>query len=118
NRAKSQFLANMSHEIRTPINAIVGYTELLQLGISGPVTKPQTDQLERIRLSGEHLQALVEDILDLARAETGHVQVTQKLARLEDVVQGAVAIVDSQVAQRKVELRVADAKADLSYIGD
>src|SRR5690606_2039022 len=55
NRAKSDFLASMSHEIRTPINAIIGYTDLLLLGVPEPVTDAQRRQLERVRTSGRYL---------------------------------------------------------------
>src|SRR5690606_7238407 len=66
---KSEFLATMSHEIRTPINAIIGYTDLLQLGLPGPVTEAQRTQLERIRVSGQHLIGLVDQVLDFSRME-------------------------------------------------
>src|ERR1043165_9177466 len=69
--AKSDFLAKMSHEIRTPINAMMGYAELLQMGIAGPTTSEQNAQLERIRASGTHLTELVGEILDLAKIEAG-----------------------------------------------
>ena len=67
NRAKSEFLAMMSHEVRTPINAIIGYSELLEMGISGPVTEMQRVHLGRIRTSGKHLVALVNEVLDLCQ---------------------------------------------------
>ena len=61
NRAKSEFLATMSHEIRTPINAIVGYTDLLQLEIPGVLTEDQRRHVEPVRASGTHLMRLVDD---------------------------------------------------------
>src|SRR6185295_11603244 len=73
--AKSDFLAKMSHEIRTPINAMMGYAELLEMGISGPVSASQAKQLSRIRASGEHLTSLVNEILDLAKIEAGRMAV-------------------------------------------
>src|SRR5690606_36158118 len=57
NRAKSEFLATMSHEIRTPINAIIGYTDLLDMGIGGHVTEDQKKKLHRIKSSSQHLLA-------------------------------------------------------------
>ena len=71
NRAKTEFLAMMSHELRTPLNAIAGYTELLELGISGPVSDMQREQLGRIRRSQRHLLGIIEDLLDLSRLEHG-----------------------------------------------
>ncbi|HYW31568.1 MAG TPA: histidine kinase dimerization/phospho-acceptor domain-containing protein, partial [Gemmatimonas sp.] len=70
-RAKSEFLATMSHEIRTPINAIVGYGQLIELGIAGPVSSLQRDYLARISATSEHLRGLVDDVLDLARIDAG-----------------------------------------------
>jgi PAS domain S-box-containing protein len=74
NRAKSEFLAVMSHELRTPLNAIGGYAELLELGIRGPVTEQQRDDLARIQASQRHLLGLVNDVLNYARIEAGSVQ--------------------------------------------
>jgi signal transduction histidine kinase len=71
NRAKTEFLAMMSHELRTPLNAIAGYTELMELGISGPVSEMQREQLGRIRRSQRHLLGIIEDLLDLSRLEHG-----------------------------------------------
>ncbi|HEX6050248.1 MAG TPA: GAF domain-containing sensor histidine kinase [Gemmatimonadaceae bacterium] len=71
NRAKTEFLAMMSHELRTPLNAIAGYTELMELGISGPVSDLQREQLGRIRRSQRHLLGIIEDLLDLSRLEHG-----------------------------------------------
>ena len=68
-RAKGQFLAVMSHELRTPLNAILGYTELVELGVHGPVTDAQREAMTRVRRSGQHLLALVNNVLNLERAE-------------------------------------------------
>jgi signal transduction histidine kinase len=66
NAAKSQFLATMSHELRTPLNTIVGYVELLEIGIRGPLTRAQRKDLASIRRSGEALHRLIEDVLSFA----------------------------------------------------
>jgi signal transduction histidine kinase len=74
NRAKSDFLAVMSHELRTPLNAIGGYAELMEMGIRGPVTQQQRDDLLRIQTSQRHLLGLINEVLNYAKLETGTVQ--------------------------------------------
>ena len=73
NRAKTEFLTTMSHELRTPLNAIAGYAQLLALGIRGPLTEEQRQDLERIDKSQRHLLSLINDILNFAKLEAGHV---------------------------------------------
>src|ERR1043166_1038696 len=66
NRAKTEFLAVMSHELRTPLNAIGGYAELLEMGLRGPVTPAQLEDLRKIRRSQRHLLGLINDIMNFA----------------------------------------------------
>ena len=73
NRVKNDFLASMSHELRTPLNSILGFTGLLLQGIAGPLNPEQSKQLAMVKHAGEHLLALVNDILDLERIESGTV---------------------------------------------
>jgi PAS domain S-box-containing protein len=71
NSAKSQFLANVSHELRTPLNAIIGFAEMMELGMVGALEPRQTENIHIIRLSGEHLHRVINDILDLAKVDAG-----------------------------------------------
>ncbi|HEX6966984.1 MAG TPA: GAF domain-containing sensor histidine kinase [Gemmatimonadaceae bacterium] len=73
NRAKSEFLATMSHELRTPLNAIGGYVELMLMGIRGPLTEQQREDLQRIERNQRYLLGLINDILNFARLESGRV---------------------------------------------
>jgi PAS domain S-box-containing protein len=119
NRAKSQFLANMSHEIRTPINAITGYAELLALGIGGPLTQKQRDHVERIRGSSEHLTTLVNEVLDLAKVESGQMSVERELVPVDQLLADAVGMVQPQAARRGLRLYDHTAEAgDAALLGD
>ena len=69
NKAKSEFLANMSHELRTPLNAIIGFASIMQQGIRGPIDGHYVDDAKIIVDSGSHLLAIINDILDIAKAE-------------------------------------------------
>jgi signal transduction histidine kinase len=117
NRAKSDFLATMSHEIRTPINAIVGYAELLELGLSGPVTEAQAGQLGRIRVSGRHLIGLVDQVLDFARIESGTLRVERRAALAGDAVETALTVLRPQAQQKGIEL-AARCDGGARYLGD
>src|SRR5438270_186741 len=74
NRANSIFLQNMSHELRTPLNAIIGFTGTLLMKLPGPLTRDQEKQLETIQSSSTHLLSLINDLLDLAKIESGKVE--------------------------------------------
>jgi signal transduction histidine kinase len=91
--AKSQFLALMSHELRTPLNAVIGYAELLDLGIGGRLSEGQRRQVSRIRLSGQHLLGLVNEVLDLARVESGRLSLHHGVGDVRRVVDGALTLV-------------------------
>jgi signal transduction histidine kinase len=86
NRAKSDFLAAMSHELRTPLNAIAGYTELLSLGIRGPLNEQQHEDLRRIARNQAHLLSIINDILSFARIEAGYVDFTLEPLAARDVI--------------------------------
>ncbi|HSV48051.1 MAG TPA: PAS domain S-box protein, partial [Ramlibacter sp.] len=73
-RVKDRFLASMSHELRTPLNAIIGFTGTLLMKLPGPLTADQERQLTTIQSSARHLHSLINDLLDLAKIEAGHVE--------------------------------------------
>jgi PAS domain S-box-containing protein len=73
NRAKDRFLATMSHELRTPLNAIIGFTGTMLMRLAGPLTADQEKQLHTVQNSGKHLLSLINDLLDLAKIESGKI---------------------------------------------
>jgi signal transduction histidine kinase/PAS domain-containing protein len=106
NRAKSDFLAVMSHELRTPLNAIGGYAELLEMGIRGPVTPQQGEDLRRIQASQRHLLGLVNEVLNYARIETGSVHYDIAEVPLAAVVASVEPLVAPQLATKGLSYTV------------
>ncbi len=104
NHAKSAFLATMSHEIRTPINAQIGYAQLMELGIAGPVTEEQRRYLARLAATSEHLRGLVDDILDLAKIDAGGMTVARELSYTGPLVASALDLVRPQANAKGVRL--------------
>jgi protein-histidine pros-kinase len=86
NQAKDRFLASMSHELRTPLNAIIGFTGTLLMKLAGPLTGDQENQLTTIRSSARHLLSLINDLLDLAKIESGKVILNFEPVNLREVV--------------------------------
>jgi len=118
NVAKSEFLTAMSHELRTPLNAIGGYTELLTLGLGGPVTPEQLDYLERIRRSQQHLIGIISDLLNFSRIEGGHLTYDIRALSLSDVIQDVVPLVEPQAEAKSVFLKTDPAKSNCKVMGD
>jgi PAS domain S-box-containing protein len=90
-QAKDRFLANMSHELRTPLNAIIGFTGTLLMKLPGPLTADQEKQLATIRSSASHLLSLINDLLDLAKIESGKVELHPEPVACQEVVQEVAA---------------------------
>jgi PAS domain S-box-containing protein len=105
NRSKSQFLATMSHELRTPLNAIIGFTEIMQSEVMGPIGNEQyKSYIADIHVSGAHLLQLINDILDLTKAEVGMLELNEEIIDIEDVIRSVVRI--SRASLEKAELTV------------
>ncbi|HEX5869359.1 MAG TPA: PAS domain S-box protein [Longimicrobium sp.] len=101
---KSQFVATISHEIRTPINAVLGYADLLELGVHGPLNDPQREQVNRILRSGRHLLSLVNDSLDLAKIEAGEMQVLRNAVDVREACRSSLEMAESLAAARQVSV--------------
>jgi PAS domain S-box-containing protein len=117
-RAKSEFLANMSHEIRTPINAVMGYTDLLELEVAGPVTDRQREYLNRITGSSRHLLGLVNDVLDLAKVEAGRMTVARERGDAARSTADAVSLVLPQAVAKEIALEDRTDGGPYEFVGD
>ena len=100
NAAKNTFLATMSHELRTPLNAIGGYAELIEMGIRGPVTAAQREDLARIRRSQQHLLGLINDVLNFAKLDAGVVRFDLAEVAIAEALAAAEPMVAPQMAAK------------------
>jgi PAS domain S-box-containing protein len=105
-RMKSEFLANMSHELRTPLNAIMGFSELLRDGLAGPMSDQQRTFVGNIFGSGQHLLALINDILDLSKVEAGKESLDLEPVQVSTLFTHALSIISEQAVARRIELRM------------
>lgn len=103
-RLKDEFLANMSHELRTPLNSILGMTEALQDEVYGDVTPRQRKALSTIDVSGRHLLSLINDILDLAKIESGQIELTYSTVDVEALCQSTLRLVQPTVQKKQLML--------------
>jgi signal transduction histidine kinase len=118
-RRKSEFLATMSHEFRTPLNAILGYAQLLDMGVLGPTTPAQNAHLERLQASAHHLLQLVDDVLDVAKVDADRLEVRQDVLMTGAAVVAATALVHPQATAKGIRLYDLNAHiAGAAYVGD
>ncbi|OGU17974.1 MAG: hypothetical protein A2076_14030 [Geobacteraceae bacterium GWC2_53_11] len=104
NRAKSEFLSRMSHELRTPMNAIVGFTQLLEDSPDHPLSEDQRDSLHEISTAGSHLLELINEILDLARIESGRLVLSLEPLELGDLCRECLSLLTPLADQRSITL--------------
>ena len=105
NQAKSQFLANMSHELRTPLTAIVGYSSVLIEGIFGPLNDKQTDALSAVIRSSDHLKNLIDDVLNLARIESGKEAPEPKAVSLAELLKQSYKLIQQNALAKQHTLQ-------------
>ena len=103
---KSQFLANMSHELRTPLNAILGFTQLLHDGEVGPLTTEQREFLGNVLTSGRHLLRLINDVLDLAKVESGKLDFRPEAIEVPELIAEVNAILRTTASDKNVRVEV------------
>ncbi len=104
NRVKTEFLATMSHELRTPLNAILGFADLLTRSPRETLSPRARESLERIRRNGQHLLAIINDVLDLAKVEAGRVDIRPARVDLGQLARACVAEIDPLRSGDDVEL--------------
>lgn len=108
-RAKSEFLANMSHELRTPLNAIIGFSEILRTEMFGPLgSERYQDYVSDIFESGNHLLSVINDILDLSKAEAGQFQLSESEFDLNAAVEAAVRLIRDRAFQKTIKIDSSD----------
>ncbi len=103
-RLKDEFLANMSHELRTPLNAVLGITESLQEGIFGEINQEQNQALQTIERSGNHLLELINDILDVAKIESGQIELSSKLTAVAPLCQSGLVFIKQQALKKHIHI--------------
>jgi signal transduction histidine kinase len=103
-RAKAEFLANMSHELRTPLNAIIGFSDLIANASMGPLPPRYSGYGNDIHKSGLHLLALVNDVLDLSKLESGKFELHQERLSVSDLLDGCRSMISGLAREAKVRL--------------
>ena len=104
NKSKSEFLANMSHELRTPLNAIIGFSEVMTSGVFGTLSEKYTGYAKDIYLSGQHLLLLINEILDLAKIESGNIDLNFKNIQLSQCINECMTIIRPQAEKDNISI--------------
>ena len=118
NRAKSAFLAMMSHELRTPLNAIAGYTDLLDAGVHGDMSSRQREAVQRIQANQRHLLRLIDDILDFAKLEAGHLSLDIGNVPVQETIDGTCVLIEPQMRAREIQFENATGDARVTCRAD
>ena len=120
NRAKSEFLSSMSHELRTPLNAIIGFSEVLQDQHFGALNEKQSRQIHHILSSGRHLLSLINDILDLAKVESGKMALELSPVHIAELIKSSLVMIKEKALKHHLQLQedLAPELADLTIPAD
>jgi PAS domain S-box-containing protein len=118
NLAKDRFLASMSHELRTPLNAIIGFTGTLLMKLAGPLSGDQDKQLHTIKASAKHLLSLINDLLDLAKIESGKVELNFEQVVCQTVVDDVLTTLRSLAEAKGLDMEIDVPKDDITVRTD
>ena len=102
--AKTRFLNNMSHDIRTPMNAILGYAQLMEDELKGKELPETSEHLEKLQQSGNLLLSIINNVLDMARIESGRMEIDENYVRIEDIWQTLLEIFDDEAKKKNIAL--------------
>jgi PAS domain S-box-containing protein len=116
--AKDRFLASMSHELRTPLNAIIGFTGTLLMRLPGPLLPDQEKHLKTVQSSGRHLLSLINDLLDLAKIESGKVELNLERVECDGVVEEVATALRPAAETKGLQFEVSVSPTDLSVLAD
>jgi signal transduction histidine kinase len=103
-RLKSGFLANMSHELRTPLNSILGFSDVMLMELDGPLTPNMNDDLKLIQKNGQHLLHLINDVLDMAKIESGRMNLAPEKFRLHELLDEVNSITSTLASEKNISL--------------
>ena len=118
NQAKSTFLASVSHELRTPLNAIIGFSELLQRQYAGPLNEKQHEYVSDVLRSGTHLLTLINDILDLSKAEAGKHEIAEREVDLNGIARLSLRMLAPHAESKNITLSSYLPHRPLRLLGD
>ena len=116
NQAKTQFLTHISHELRTPMNAILGFTELINRDSMNPLPNHQKQQLDQITSSGKHLLNLINEMLDLATVESGNIKLSVESVEIVSLVEEVITLCDSLAIQNGIIIEHEKTLADRVFV--
>ena len=117
NAAKSAFLSRTSHELQTPLGAILGFAQLLDMD-RNMLTEPQRMAIDQIRAAGQHLEALIDDVLDISAIETGHLDLTLEPVNVTNLLTDVTGLAEVDVSSRDIRLAGIEALAAIDVLAD